>query len=723
MRPATPSKPMTARGRPTEGVRRSPGRALPGALALLLFTCIAYTPVIVHGGFIWDDDSYVTANPLLHDLDGLKRIWIPRQTPQYYPVVFSTFWIEHQLWELEPRGYHIVNVLLHALNALLVWRLWVVLRLPGGRAAGWLAAAVFALHPVHVESVAWITERKNVLSGAFYLLAALACLQFEKEREIERDSRREAWGWYGASLVLFVLALLSKSVACSLPAALILFMLYQRKRLTVSRLLPLVPMFIIGLVLALNTARIERIHVGAEGADFDFNVIDRLLIACNALLFYPWKLLKPWPVMFIYPRWTIDAGSVALWLGVAAVLAIAAGALVAYVRGWRGPALALAFYAGTIFPALGFVNIYPMRFSFVADHFQYLASLGMIALVVGGLAFLAKRSSLLIVGACVVLPALAVLTWRQARTYESAESVFRDTLSKNNEAWMPHNNLGSIILQRSGDLKEAEHHFREALRIKPDHHPARSNLGECLRRQGRLNEAMAEFRTVIEQIRRLIAHTPAREPAFLAFDYFHLGMVHDQLDQLEEAEAHLKRAVELAPRDLAPRQALAQLLVKQKRLDEAAEHLVIAIQLKPGDWTLLRSLAILRERQGRHAEAIATYQQALSTAPTLEDQLQVAPHLIRLLATSPDQTQRNVPEAVAMAEHLAQTTGGNEPGTLDILAFVYAQAGRTDDAVRVGQHAIEAARRLGLTDLARQIEERVNSYRMPGAATQPSSVE
>jgi hypothetical protein len=285
------------------------GRAtLVPAIAIVVLTLIAYWPVF-GAGFIWDDDSYVTDNALVQSVDGLGKIWIPRQTPQYYPAVFTTFWIEHQLWGLNPLGYHIVNVLLHALNAILVWRLCVFLKIPGA----WLIAAVFAVHPINVESVAWITERKNVLSGAFYLAAAISYLKFDDERDT-RHAAGVAWRSYALSLVLFVLALLSKTVTCSLPAALILMMLWQRKRITIARVLPLIPLFVVGLILALNTAGIEREHVGADGPNFAFSMADRMLIASRGLLFYPWKIFWPHPLMFIYPRWVInDASWVSYW--------------------------------------------------------------------------------------------------------------------------------------------------------------------------------------------------------------------------------------------------------------------------------------------------------------------------------------------------------------------------------------------------------------------------
>ena len=276
-------------------VNETPSRRTPllGAI-LVLATVIAYVPAL-RAGFIWDDDDYVTENTLLHDAQGLGRIWIPRETPQYYPLVFTTFWIEYQLWELRPFGYHAVNVALHAMTAVLLWRLGRRLELPGA----WMIAAVFALHPVHVESVAWVTERKNVLAGAFFMLALLAHDRF--------DGARPRWGWYAAALGLFVAAMLSKTTSAALPVVLVLIMLLKHRKIGLRGLVPLVPMLLIGVALGLHTAHLERIHVEAMGADFDFSVPERIVIASRALVFYPSKLLVPWNQSFIYPRWVIDA--------------------------------------------------------------------------------------------------------------------------------------------------------------------------------------------------------------------------------------------------------------------------------------------------------------------------------------------------------------------------------------------------------------------------------
>ena len=255
--------------------------------AILLMTLVAYIPAM-YGGFIWDDDSYVTNNPLLPAIDGLWRIWFAADTPQYYPLVFTTFWLEHRLWGLNPMGFHIVNVSLHALNAVIVWFILQRLNVRGA----WLIGAVFALHPVHVESVAWITERKNVLSGLFYLLALWSYLKFD-----------EAGGkkWYGGALLLFVFALLSKTVTPTFPVVLLILMWYRGKRIGKREIFTLIPFLAIGLVMGLVTVWYEVHHVGAKGEEWGLTVFERILVAGRVIWFYALKLLYPVNLTFIYP--------------------------------------------------------------------------------------------------------------------------------------------------------------------------------------------------------------------------------------------------------------------------------------------------------------------------------------------------------------------------------------------------------------------------------------
>ena len=713
----------------------SPARrnVLIGAAIIVALTLIAYIPVMADGGFIWDDDSYVTANRFLQSgWDGLVTMWMPKKTPQYYPVVFTTFWIENQLWGLHPRGYHVVNVLLHAINAVLVWMLARRLKIPWP----WLVGAIWALHPVNVESVAWITERKNTLSALFYLLAALAYVRFDDE-EVDEASRAlgesgKRWWFYLAALGCFVMALLSKSVTCSLPAALILMMLWQRKRISLPRLAPLAPFFVIGLLLALNTAKIERDHVGATGEAFDFSIADRFLIASKAILFYPSKIIWPWPVMFIYPRWVIDDTNFAQYWSVAAVALIAIGAIIAYARGHRGPALALAFFAGTVFPALGFVNVYPMIFSFVADHFQYLASLGIIALVVAALATLLKSQQRMMVVAAVVLPVLGGLTWIASMTYYNAETVWRDTLSKNEGAFMPHNNLATELLRRGEDaaergdreqakafMDEADLHLQRALELKPLYDHALTNIADVRRLQGRYEEALGYAQKALDLILskpdvQAVLQAGGTRPVStpLSEATWSVGRLNELLGHNEEALTLYRDALAWNPRNVEVQIELTRLLMKMQREDEAASEFETLIKLQPGNASAMTTLASIRQKQGRDADARDLFARAAEAAPT--DQERIAPlmRLVRLLATSNDASVRDTKQAVAMMEGFVEQTRRSDPVLLDILASVLAADGRLQDAVRTADEAAALADRQQAPDLSKQIRERAAQYRM-----------
>lgn len=424
-----------------------------GIALLVLATVIAYFPAL-QAGFVWDDDDYLLNNPVIPTARGLLALWVPGVTPQYYPAVFTSFWIEHQLWGFAPFGYHAVNVLLHAANAALIVQLARRLLLPWP----WVIGAVFALHPVHVESVAWITERKNVLSGIGYLLAMRSYLLADAAvRTGARASRLRV-----ATLGWFLFALLSKSVTCSLPAVLVLVHLYRRDRIDRARITALLPLFAVGLALGLHTAHVEKTHVGAVGADFGLDLLERSLIAAHAICFYLQKLVAPWPLVFIYPRWQIDPGDPVRYVPVALVFAAGTAAGIAWRRGHRGPLVAGAFFVGTLSPALGFVDVYPMLYSFVADHFQYLASLGAITLVVAAVRRAATIVPQVRFLGVVLLLVLGATTWHRCLAYRDVETLWRDTVGKNPAAWMAQNNLACLEMDR-GDHASALVRLEDAL--------------------------------------------------------------------------------------------------------------------------------------------------------------------------------------------------------------------------------------------------------------------
>src|SRR4029077_8252630 len=272
------------------------------ALGLAAVTIFAYRPAW-NGGFLWDDDVYITNNGLLTAPDGLRRIWFSLDSPsQYFPLVYTTFRVEHAVWGLDPTGYHWVNLLLHVGNALLVWLVLVRLKVPGA----WLAGAIFALHPVQVESVAWITERKNVVMVFFFLLTLLAWLSFVDKRT------KRSWRFYVLALILYVLALSAKTTACTLPAALLLIFWLQKKPISGTIIFQIILFLLLASAAGLLAIWWERSHQGTSREVFTFlSPIERLLVATRALWFYLSKLIWPANLTFIYSKWNISPANAA----------------------------------------------------------------------------------------------------------------------------------------------------------------------------------------------------------------------------------------------------------------------------------------------------------------------------------------------------------------------------------------------------------------------------
>ena len=567
------------------------------AAALVAAVFIAYQPAW-NGGPIWDDDAHLT-RPDLRSLHGLYRIWFDvGATPQYYPLLHTVFWVEYGLWGGTTLGYHLLNILLHACAALMVALILRRLAVPGA----FLAAAIFALHPVHVESVAWITELKNTLSAVFYLGAAMLYLRFDRERRI---------AWYLWAFGLFLLALMSKTVTGTLPGALMVVFWWQRGRLSARKdMLPLVPFVLAGAGGGMITAWWELKINGCVGPEFAFTTVERLLLAGRAVWFHAWKLFWPTNLTFIYPRWQLDSS--AWWqylfpVGLAALVA----AFWAVRNRTRAPLAALLYFVGTLFPVLGFFNLYTFKYSLIANHYQYLASVGLIALASAGIVRAIDRwrprPGWAGTALCVALPAiLAVLTWQQSRMYSDVETLYRTTIRQNPGCWMAYNNL-SLHMTDGGRYEEAIDLLNQAIRLKPDQAGFHNNMGKALAGQDRIAEA-------IEQYREAVRLAPN-----IAEVHNNLGNALATQGRLPEAVEEYGTALKLRPDFAEARNNLGSALAREGRIPEALEQYDRAIALRPDYAEAHYNRAEALAGGGRIEEAIVEYRQALGVKPDYVD--------------------------------------------------------------------------------------------------------
>jgi tetratricopeptide (TPR) repeat protein len=567
-------------------------------------TLLAYFPAL-QAGFVWNDRDYVT-RPSLQSVGGLARIWFQvGATEQYYPVLHSAFWVEHRLWGDEPFGYHLLNVLLHAASAVLL--ALIVRRLFGSGpdrrydGAEWIAAFAFALHPVCAESVAWVSEQKNTLSTLGYLGAALAYLDFEERRTLRP---------YLLASALFVLALLTKSVTATLPAALLVVAWWRRGRLEARRdLAPLLPWLAAGAAFGLFTAWVEKHVGGASGAAYQLSLLERSLLAGRAICFYLGKLLWPANLVFIYPRWTVSAA--AAWQYVYPAAALALGALLWRRRSrGRGLLAGYLFFVGSLFPVLGFLNVYAFIFSYVADHWQYLACLGVIVPAAAGAAAALGRAPAALrraAGALLaaVLALLGAQTWRQSRGYHDILTFYQTIIDRNPGCWMAHYNLGNE-LRAAGRIPEAIAHYEAALAANPAMPDAQTALGLALQSEGRDAEAAGHYQAAL----RL-------DPDFGSAQS-NLGLVLAKLGRPAEALPHLQAALRLQPDDVAALNTLGNALSRlDGRLPEAVAAYRRSLRLRPGQPEVHNNLGIALLLLGRAPEAIGEFEAALQLDPNL----------------------------------------------------------------------------------------------------------
>ncbi len=567
------------------------------ACIILFLTLVVYIPAM-QAGFIWDDDLFLTKNPLIKASDGLYRFWFTTEPLDYFPLVSTSLWLEWRLWGIHATGYHVVNIVLHAISSVLIWLVLRRLKIPGA----WLAALIFAVHPVNVESVAWITERKNTQPMVFYLLTILAYLRFEE------DAKRR---WYLLALFLHFLALLGKPSIVMLPFVLLGCVWWQRGSITRTDLARSVPFFMLSAFFGLLTVWFQyNVAIGDDIVRTD-NFLGRLAGAGCAVWFYLYKALIPYNLSFMYPRWEINSASVISYVPV--ILLSGFFALFwRYQKGWgKAFMFGLGYFVVTLFPVLGFFDINFMRFSLVTDHWQYTSIIGVIALAVGLGAWTSRdwrgpRRQLARVAALAVVCMFSLLTWVQCHVYKDLESLWRDTIAKNPKAWMAHSNLGTLLASQ-GKFDEAIEHCSEALRINPTHAWIQGALANALAAQGRLDEAISHFSEAV-----------TFKPDF-AEAHNDLGLALKKQGRVEEAISHFLEAVKIKP-DFAEAQLnLGLALAEQGRVGDAVEHFYEAVRADPELGDAHYNLGLALAFQGRRDEAISYLSQAVKIKPTFAE--------------------------------------------------------------------------------------------------------
>ncbi|HVZ63624.1 MAG TPA: tetratricopeptide repeat protein [Lacunisphaera sp.] len=678
-RPQNPAREPPGPGRGPQPTDACDATAMPAGapyrsfwlgLALVGLVLLAYFPAL-SGGFIWDDDAHLTANPCVVGPLGLKEIWTSARM-RICPLVQTSFWFEYRLWGLAPLPYHLVNILLHAAAAVVLWRLLRLWRLPGA----WLGAALWALHPVQVESVAWITEMKNTQSGLFFLLTVLFFCRSRLADPAARAAGR-ARRDYILSLVFAALALASKSSTVVLPLVLGLCAWWMDRgwnwRRNLGQLAPVALLSALAAAATLWTQQGE----GAFDPEFALGWAARLVVAGKVAWFYAGKLLWPHPLIFIYPRWSIDPADVLAWLPSLAAVALMVVLWWRRNRWARTAFFTAAYFLAALLPVLGLVDTFFWRYSFVGDHFQYLASMGPLALAgigvqagVDALGWSARRLAPLAGG--VLLVAAGLLTWRQCPQYHNDETLWTATLAQNPASWIAHNNLGIEFDRQRGRSVEAIAQYEATLALRPRHAKAHSNLADDLARiPERQDDAIAHYEEALrldpslglahQNLGALLARRPGREAEALAEDEAAVRLLPDS------AEAHYNLALELGRRPGGE--------------DAAIGHYRTALRLRPGLAEAHGDLAtLLARRPGGEAEAAAEFEAALRLRP---DWSEAHNNFALLLERLPGR----LPEAIAHYEK-ALRLGPDLPTLHNNLAGAYYRAGRLADAVRELESAL-----------------------------------
>jgi len=641
---------------------KPPARLFLGALAIAVLTFAVYIPV-VPGSFVMDDERLTSwDNPLVNGHLTLRSLWFGTD----FTLTTFIWWLEHLAFGQHPAGYHLVDITLQALSAILLWRLLARLKIP----AAWLAGALFAVHPVCVNSVARIAELKNTLSMPFFLASFIAYLRYETSRLYpmdppDRQSTNFAALWYFISIAAFVLALMAKTTVIMLPVVLLLCAMWQRHKIQRRDVIHTAPFFLLSFAFGLMSIWFQKYQalptspLTLHAASF----ARRVAVAGYDFWFYLGKAIFPVHLNLEYPRWNIDAAAAMAFLPDLLVVVLFLVCLF-YRRSWGRHALfALACFAVMLFPALGFFDAQFEVLLPVSDHLQYSALPAIVAFVAGTLAALAGRVAFPTV-AIILLALSSVLCFKRAGVFQDEKKLMADAIAKNPAAWGALDDLGVIYAQDYGDYPKAVDLIQQSLKYNPDDTDAHLNLGYAFLLQ---------------------RNYPAAEAQYLA-------------------------VLKISPREPVANKMYARLLELRGQNTEAIRHLQMSVCLNPDAGTAM-DLATLDYATGNWHRVVTDLQRVLSLKPDSSTRATALNNLAWTLATCPDGSVRNGKEAVSDAEQACNLTGFKQSGMVNTLAAAYAEAGRFSDAISAAENAIQLAIAAGDTRSAATTRRLLAQYR------------
>lgn len=641
-----------------------------------------------------DDALLLTANPIIAAPNGLARIWFTTEPSDYWPVTNTSFWIEWRLWGTDPRGYHATNVLLHAVNACLLMLVLRRLRVPGAL----LAALLFAIHPVGVQTVAWIAQRKNLLAMFFFLLSVHFFVRAVEERSTTPTKAR--WGirnrWYWSSLTAFLLAMLSKGSVAMAPVVLLGLLWWKGRREVgwLRRGVALVAPFVLVAVL-LTAVNIWFQTHGTGQTIRNVTVAQRVAGAGAVVWFYLWKALLPIKLVFIYPQWQIDVKSLAWWLPSTATLTVTAALIWTTRRDWRWsePLLvAWVFFIVLLVPVMGLVDVGFMQFALVADAYEYFALIGVVALAAAAWTAWYQRSvrkTLSVACVGLALMALGWTTFGQASLYRNSVSLYRAGVARFPDDWYAHYSLAKA-LGDVGKKAEALDELRATVQLNPADARSRYDLGAALIERHEDADAAAHLTRSVEL-----------DPSW-AEAHNNLGIALLRLGREKQAYEQFEMARRLKP-DFADAYAnLAGVLLQRGDVQRCVELARRAVALDRNDPIAQNNLALGLTRLGEPEEALEHFDAAVhAKADYFEAHLNMGAVLGELGYTD---------QAILKFQDALRVQPGSLVATVNLSA-AYASAGRLREAIDTGEQAVAIAKSSGQVEFAGQLEARLVGYR------------